>query len=100
MEKKKRLSREEKQKKAVVDLINQMFVIAGHDVTYDDIVGREDNWYLDWEMTMAQNEEWKKWGKKYLMKNMRMRAKQAEMEMSWVSMQWGLKFSDYSFNDK
>ena len=33
METKKRLSREEKREKAVVDLINQMFIIAGHDVT-------------------------------------------------------------------
>jgi hypothetical protein len=41
---KKRLSREEKQQKAVVDLINQMFVIAGHNVTYDDILGVED-WF-------------------------------------------------------
>jgi hypothetical protein len=38
---KKRLSIEEKREKAVVDLINQMFVIAGHDVTYDDILGKE-----------------------------------------------------------
>ena len=39
--KRKRLSREEKRNKAVVDLINQMFIIAGHDVTYDDILGVE-----------------------------------------------------------
>ena len=42
--KRKRLSREEKRNKAVVDLINQMFIIAGHSVTYDDIVGVE-NWF-------------------------------------------------------
>ena len=40
----KRLSREQKKEKAVVDLINQMFIIAGHDVTYDDILGVE-NWF-------------------------------------------------------
>ena len=33
METKKRLSREESREKAVVDLINQMFIIAGHEVT-------------------------------------------------------------------
>ncbi len=37
----KRLSREQKQEKAVVDLINQMFIIAGHNVTYNDILGKE-----------------------------------------------------------
>ena len=45
METKKRLTREQKREKAVVDLINQMFIIAGHDVTYDDVVGRTDGWY-------------------------------------------------------
>ena len=34
----KRLSREQKREKAVKDLINQMFIIAGHKVTYDDIL--------------------------------------------------------------
>ena len=58
METKKRLSREEKRNKAVVDLINQMFIIAGHDVTYDDIKGRKDDWYTEWTMTTAQCEEW------------------------------------------
>ncbi len=36
-EPKKRLSREQKREQAVIDLINQMFIIAGHEVTYDDI---------------------------------------------------------------
>jgi hypothetical protein len=43
MEAKKRLTREQKRDKAVIDLINQMFIIAGHDVTYDDIKGRKDD---------------------------------------------------------
>ncbi len=46
----KRLSREEKWDKAVVDLINKMFEIAGHKVTYDDIKGRQDDWYAQWTM--------------------------------------------------
>lgn len=90
----KRLSREEKWNKAVIDLINQMFIIAGHGVTYDDVKDRKDNWFQEWTMTVAQNEEWRKWGKKYLMKELRLYASQAEKEMMWVSLMWGLKFSD------
>ena len=30
-------------------------------VTYDDIKDRKDAWYADWTMTVAQDEEWKKW---------------------------------------
>ena len=86
----KRLTREQKLEKAVVDLINEMFKIAGHQVTYDDIKDRKDNWFQEWTMTEQQYDEWIKWGKKYLMKNLRMYAKQAEKEMIWVSLQWGL----------
>ena len=93
METKKRLSREEKREQAVVDLINQMFIIAGHDVTYDDVLGVED-WFQKYTMTMAQGEEFKKWGKKYLMKNLNSYAKQAEREMQWFSLQWGLKYEE------
>lgn len=92
--KRKRLSREEKKEKAVVDLINQMFIIAGHDVTYDDILGVED-WFTKYTMTVEQGEEFKKWGKKYLMKELRLYAKQAEKEMMWFSLQWGLKYSNW-----
>jgi hypothetical protein len=49
-------------------------------------------------MTMEQNDEWKKWGKKYLMKELRMYAKMAEKEMSMISLMWGLKFSNFELN--
>lgn len=90
----KRLSREEKKERAIKDIINKMFEIAGHTVTFDDIKGREDNWYQQWTMTVEQNDEWRKWGKKYLMKELRMYAKTAEREMMWMSLNYGLKFKD------
>ena len=92
--KRKRLSRDQKKEKAVVDLINQMFIIAGHDVTYDDILGVE-NWFQKYTMTVEQGEEFKKWGKKYLMKELRTYAKLAEDEMVWFSLQWGLTYSNW-----
>jgi hypothetical protein len=91
----KRLSREQKLEKAGRDLINEMFHIAGHNVTFDDVKDRKDNWFQEWTMTMAQHKEWQEWGKKYLQKNLRKRAKAAEMEMQWFGLQYGLKFSDF-----
>jgi hypothetical protein len=91
----KRLSREEKWNQAVVDIINEMFKIAGHDVTYEDVKDRKDDWYSQWTMTVAQHDEWNLWGKKYLQKNLKLYAKQAEKEMMWTSLMWGLKLSDY-----
>jgi hypothetical protein len=52
-----RLSTKQKQEQLVVDLINKMFEIAGHQVTYDDVKDREDAWYAEWTMTVEQNEE-------------------------------------------
>lgn len=90
----KRLSYEEKKNKAVVDLINKMFEIAGHPVTYEDIKDRKDDWYSQWTMTEAQYDEWQKWGKKYIMKNLNTYARHAEREMAMVGLMWGLKFQE------
>lgn len=91
----KRLTREQKREQVLIDLINKMFEIAGHEVTYDDIVGRTDQWYTEWTMTMAQAEEWRKWGKQHLKKALRISAKQAERDMMWANLQWGLKCNDF-----
>jgi hypothetical protein len=88
----KRLTREQKWDQAVVDLINEMFKIAGHNVTYNDVKDRKDNWFNDWTMTVDQYNEWRMWGKKYLQKKLNLYAKQAEKEMFWVGLMWGLEF--------
>ena len=90
-----RTTREQKREQAVIDIINQMFVIAGHEVTFEDIKGRKDDWFTQWTMTVAQSEEWREWGIAYLRKNLKMNKKLAEKEMTWFNLQWGLKYSDY-----
>jgi len=92
--KRKRLTREQKKDKAIIDLINQMFIIAGHNVIYDDILG-VDNWFQKYTMTVEQGEEFKKWRKKYLMKELRETSKSAEREMMWFNLQWGLTYSNW-----
>lgn len=89
-----RITLEQKREKAVVDLINKMFEIAGHNVTYNDILGVE-NWFQKYTMTIEQSEEFKKWGKKYLIKELHESAKSAEREMMWFNLQWGLTYSNF-----
>ena len=96
--KRKRLTKEQKREQAVIDLLNQMFVIAGHQVTYEDIKDRKDHWWTEWTMTMAQADEWKAWGVDYLRKNLKLTKVLAEKEMQWVNLQWGLKYSDWNEN--
>lgn len=87
-----RTTRDQKRHQAVVDLINKMFEIAGHQVTYDDIKDRQDDWYTQWTMSPQQNDEWQDWGVEYLRKNLKFNKKVAQTEMAWVSLMWGLKF--------
>ena len=93
----KRLTRQQKETQMVVDMINKMFEIAGHAVTYEDVKDRKDAWYTDWTITEAQYDEWKAWGKKYLQTKLRMYAKMAERQMEMIGLMWGLKFSDLKF---
>ena len=72
-------------------IIDQMFIIAGYpEVGYDDVVGRKDEWYLQWTMTEAQRQEWIAWGIKYLKKK-RYYKKIAEREMAFIDLYCGLK---------
>jgi hypothetical protein len=91
-----RLNKQQKREQAVIDLLNQMFVIAGHNVTYEDIKGRTDNWWAEWTMTVAQGDQWKAWGTDYLRKNLKLNKTLAEKEMQWMNVQWGLKYSDWN----
>ena len=68
-------------------LLNKMFEIPGYNVTYKDIVSRKDNWFNDFLMTKKQNEEWIKWGEKYLKK----KTYNPELTMTLVNVTWGIK---------
>ena len=91
----KRLTKQEKIDLFIVDAINKMFEIAGHNVTFDDIKDRKDDWYSQWTMTMSQNDEWKEWGVSEVRKRFRYNKKWAEKEMAMMNLQWGLKYSDF-----
>jgi len=72
-------------------IINKMFEIAGHQVTFEDIKGRTDNWYQQWTMTEEQNKEWREWGIKYLKKSKHLAKYYAERQMAMFDLNYGLK---------
>jgi hypothetical protein len=88
----KRLSREEKIQNCIIELINEMFKIAGHEVTYDDVKGRKDNWFQEWTMTESQYHDWQTWGTEHIRKSLKFSKEMAKREMSMVGLMWGLKF--------
>lgn len=90
-----RITIEEKRRLAVIDIFNQMFTIAGHEVTFEDIKDRKDDWYRQWTMTVEQGEELKIWGIAHLRKTLKLNKYAAEREMTWFNLQWGLMYSNY-----
>ena len=89
--------RKDKNDIIVETLINKMFEIAGHPVTFEDISGRTDNWYQQWTMTEEQNKEWREWGIKYIKKEKRLYKSYAEKQMAMFDLMYGLKIQQ---NDK
>jgi hypothetical protein len=88
----KRLSYEQKKEKLLVDIINKMFEIAGHNVTFEDIKDRKDDWYNQWTMTEDQYNQWRKWGVKQIKKVTKLTDVYADREMAMIGLNWGLKF--------
>jgi hypothetical protein len=74
-------------------LINKMFEISGHSVTFTDVKDRKDDWYQEYTMTEQQCYEWLEWGTEYLRKALKINKRMAEREMSSVNLNWGLKIS-------
>ena len=91
----KRLTTQQKREIFVEDVINKMFEIAGHPITFNDIKDRKDDWYTQWTMSVEQNDEWKKWGIEEMRKRFRYNKKWAEREMAMISLMWGLKFNNF-----
>jgi len=90
-----------KDKKQIVseELINRMFSIAGHQVVFEDIKDRKDDWYYQWTMTKEQNEEWFKWGTDYIKKELKTTKKMASMTMRMFDLSYGLKVSEKNNTD-
>jgi len=59
------------------------------------IIDRKDNWWMDWGMTLEQNEQWKQAGVKILQREYRWPKYRAVKEMDMMSFLYGLKFIDY-----
>ena len=84
----KRLTNEE----LIAIIINKMFEISEHNVTFNDIKDRKDNWYQQWTMTVEQNEEWKRWMVGFL------RKERGELKMANIKIQNTISEADNKKN--
>jgi hypothetical protein len=83
-----------KERQLLKELIDKMFEIAGHDVKFEDVEGRTDDWYRQYTMTDAQNKEWREWGANHIKKKKRYYSKIASREMAWLDLYCGLKIEN------
>jgi len=89
--------REDKDRLILKELIDKMFELAGHDLKFEDVEGRKDHWFQEYTMTEAQNEEWREWGIKLIMKKRRYNRYLADREMRMLDLYCGLKISDSKY---
>lgn len=75
----------------VEDIINTMFLIAGHDVGYADVKDRKDQWYLEWTMTPEQQAQWKEYCVNYFKKHRLWSKSKCIREADMANLMWGLK---------
>jgi hypothetical protein len=68
-----------------------MFELAGHELRYEDVEDREDEWYLEHTMTQEQNQAWYEWGVREIMSTMKYSRKLATLEMGYINLSIGLK---------
>jgi len=87
----------DKERLILKELIDKMFELAGHDLKFEDVEGRKDNWFQQYTMTEAQNQEWRDWGTNFLNKKRRWGKKLADREMRMLDLYCGLKISDSKF---
>jgi hypothetical protein len=83
--------KQSKHQQAVIDIINKMFETAGHKVTFEDILPRKDNWFLEYTITEEKEREWIEWSIEYLRKKLKMSKESARREMMWMALSFGLK---------
>jgi len=87
----------DKERLILKELIDKMFELAGYDLKFEDVEGRKDNWFQQYTMTEAQNQEWRDWGTNFLNKKRRWGKKLADREMRMLDLYCGLKISDSKF---
>ena len=83
--------KQSKRQQAVIDIINKMFEIAGHEVRFEDVLHGKDNWFLQYTITEEKEREWIEWSIDYLRKKLKMKKDSARREMMWMALSFGLK---------
>lgn len=81
------MDRKEKQQQVFTQLVNKQLLPFGK--TYQDVKS-DPLWYLRFSTTIQEERDFMEWGRTFLQSELQLTEKQAEMEMSWYIVQYGL----------
>ena len=90
----KRLTVEEKRINALKKIIDKMFELAGYQIVLEDVKSLPPNWYSIYTMSDDEWEKWQEFGKDVLQKDLKLSKKTASVEMSFLSLNYGLKIDN------
>jgi hypothetical protein len=77
----------DKQREVFIKLIDMQ--MAQHSLTYEDIKN-DPNFYTNYSTTPDNERKWREEGIELIRKELKLSKKNAEVEMAWVVLQWGL----------
>jgi len=77
-------------------LINKQ--LKPYNKTYQD-VNKTNNWFMKYYTTKDEQSAFMKWAVNYLVDDLNMSTKLAEVEVSWFILQWGLPLKNTAQGD-
>jgi hypothetical protein len=90
--------RRDKQKELFVELINKQLEPFGK--KYEDVID-DPKWFTKFKTSKATESEFAEYAKRRIMQELKLSSKNAENEVSWFILQWGLTVdpSEYTGNE-
>ncbi len=76
---------------AYKEIIMEMMSIAGHDISYEDLLKEKDGWWAKYTMTQEQRDKWVDFSVNLLRTKLRWSKRKSVDQMKWVDLMWGLK---------
>lgn len=87
------MASDKKIQEVIKHLVDKQFEFAGHQITFDDVLGVQD-WFSTYKMTCEQSDAFRKYAYQYVKKALRLTKDRAESEVGWFGLQYGLSLSD------
>jgi hypothetical protein len=87
--------RRDKQRELFIELINKQLEPFGK--KYEDVV-EDPKWFTKFKITKDAESDFVEYAKRRIMQELKLNSKNAENEVSWFILQWGLTIDPVEYN--